>query len=184
VLFTLGHSHHSIDRFVALLRPHGISLVVDVRSHPASRFAPQYGRHVFAAALATAGIAYEWLGDKLGGKSDWRKRATTPEFAAGERRVRAWVAAGRRPVLVCAEKDPFACHRALWLGRHFRDLAPHHLLADGSALVHAEFEQELLRRTKAASELALDGEAIQLAYDRVEPKAKPSQRRRGRSGGG
>ena len=33
-LFTIGHSNHSIERFLALLRPHGVEAVADVRSRP------------------------------------------------------------------------------------------------------------------------------------------------------
>ncbi len=33
-LFTIGHSNHSIEAFIALLQRHGISAVADVRSPP------------------------------------------------------------------------------------------------------------------------------------------------------
>ncbi len=37
-IFTIGHSNHSIEQFVALLQQHGITALADVRSAPYSRF--------------------------------------------------------------------------------------------------------------------------------------------------
>jgi uncharacterized protein (DUF488 family) len=51
LLFTIGHSNHSIGRFVELLRLHGIEIVCDVRSTPYSRFNPQFNRESLTAAL-------------------------------------------------------------------------------------------------------------------------------------
>jgi uncharacterized protein (DUF488 family) len=50
--FTIGHSTRSIDEFVALLIPHGIKLVVDVRTVPRSRTNPQYNSEEFADSLS------------------------------------------------------------------------------------------------------------------------------------
>ena len=65
-VWTLGHSHHPIELFIARLREHEIERVVDVRSRPYARRAPQFNRPEFEAALLAAGIQYAWLGDKLG----------------------------------------------------------------------------------------------------------------------
>jgi len=42
-IWTVGHSNHPADRFLALLQQHGIETVVDVRSQPYSRFSPTSG---------------------------------------------------------------------------------------------------------------------------------------------
>ena len=42
-LFTVGHSTRPIDEFIALLKAHGVRMVVDVRTVPRSRRNPQYG---------------------------------------------------------------------------------------------------------------------------------------------
>ena len=39
-VLTVGHSNHPLERFVALLTAYDAEVVVDVRSHPYSRFAP------------------------------------------------------------------------------------------------------------------------------------------------
>ena len=41
-LYTVGHSSHSLEEFLSLLQRHGINCVVDVRSVPASKYAPQF----------------------------------------------------------------------------------------------------------------------------------------------
>lgn len=52
--------------------------------------------------------------------------------------------------LMCAEKDPIICHRALLVARHLLPLlgpagGVSHILADGSSLSQEELETELLR---------------------------------------
>lgn len=69
-VFTVGHSNHSMDDFLALLAGRGIGAVEDVRSAPYSRFAPRFDREALAAALRGAGVAYDWLGRALGGRPD------------------------------------------------------------------------------------------------------------------
>ena len=43
-LFTIGHSNHTVETFVTLLRQHGITAIGDVRSRPHSRFLPHFNR--------------------------------------------------------------------------------------------------------------------------------------------
>lgn len=44
VIYTLGHSTHSQEEFLALLQEHGIGILVDVRSFPGSRYVPQFNK--------------------------------------------------------------------------------------------------------------------------------------------
>lgn len=71
VLYTLGHSNHEIATFIAIafLRRRSVTAICDVRSHPYSRHVPQYSRKPLKAALASAGIAYIFLGKELGARS-------------------------------------------------------------------------------------------------------------------
>jgi uncharacterized protein (DUF488 family) len=136
-LFTIGHSNHPIERFIALLTRHGVTALADVRSVPRSRFNPQFNRERLDAALREAGIAYVFLGDALGGKPDapggrdYNKMAAAPSFQAGLARVRDGTTR-HRVALMCAEKEPLDCHRFVLVARHLRhDLAIQHILADG-----------------------------------------------------
>ena len=64
-IFTIGHSTHSIEDFVALLRRHGITAVADVRSQPYGRL-DHFNRENLSAALKASGIEYVFLGEQLG----------------------------------------------------------------------------------------------------------------------
>ena len=67
-VFTIGHSNHGPDVFVALLRKHGVDVVVDVRSAPYSRYLPHFNRDHLQEALRAAGMAYVFRGRELGGQ--------------------------------------------------------------------------------------------------------------------
>ena len=64
-IFTIGHSTHQQDRFVALLNLHRITALCDVRSTPYSRVNPQFNREDLKQSLSVCGIAYVFLGKEL-----------------------------------------------------------------------------------------------------------------------
>jgi uncharacterized protein (DUF488 family) len=70
VIYTIGHSDHSTGALLDLLRRNGITLVVDVRSQPYSRWTPHFNRETLAHDLKKAGFAYRFMGDALGGRPD------------------------------------------------------------------------------------------------------------------
>lgn len=134
--FTIGHSTRTIGEFVALVAPHGIGCVVDVRTVTRSRTNPQFNADAFAAALAAHGLDYTHMPalGGLRGKSRavpadtnalWRNasfrnyadHALTPEFRAGLDALRAL---GRETTcaVMCAEAVWWRCHRRIiadWL---------------------------------------------------------------------
>lgn len=147
-VLTLGHSTHAIDRFMELLSMHGVSAVADVRSSPYSRMNPQFNREVVKNTLKKQGVAYSFLGRELGARPedpacyiDGRARydliARTSLFGSGLERI-ADGSRRYRIALMCAEKDPTTCHRALLVCRHLieRGFAVKHILADGKIEDH------------------------------------------------
>jgi uncharacterized protein (DUF488 family) len=66
--FTLGHSSHDLEVWLALLRRHAIEVVVDIRSSPYSKYAPQFDRELMQRSLEQAGLRYLFLGAELGGR--------------------------------------------------------------------------------------------------------------------
>ena len=128
LVLTIGHSNRTLPAFVALLAAHGVTLVADVRSHPASRRHPHFAAGPLAATLAAAGCGYRHLPD-LGGLR--AARADSPHlglpagpfrgyadhmqggaFAAALAALLALAARGRVAAM-CAEADPANCHRRL-----------------------------------------------------------------------
>lgn len=160
MLLTIGHSTHSIERFLDLLTTHGVTAIADVRSSPYSRFAPQFSKNVLKQSLRDASIAYTFLGKGLGarsenllcykgGKVQYSLLAQEKIFAEGVSRVMEGMKRFRI-ALMCAEKDPMECHRALLVARHFYDsgIATAHIHADGSLELHEAFESRLLTTCK------------------------------------
>lgn len=127
-LWTLGHSTRLIDKFIGLLRAHQISLLVDVRTVPRSRYNPQFDRDTLAQALRDAGLQYRHL-PELGGlrkpKNDslndgWRNAsfrgyADYMQTEAFHRAIAMLMALGsqEKTTVMCAEAVPWRCHRSL-----------------------------------------------------------------------
>ncbi len=114
-IYTIGHSNHPAGDLIGLLEKHAIELLVDVRSSPYSRHAPQANRESLARALAQAGIIYRWMGERLGGKpqgvvADYDVLRSSPAFRDGIREL-VLEAARHRIAIMCAEGDHRQCHR-------------------------------------------------------------------------
>lgn len=146
-LFSIGHSNHTQDRFLELLRLHQIEAVVDVRSRPYSRRFPHFGREALAQWLQAGGVAYHFMGDGLGGFPDDRDCYADTGQVLYERVVQksffqnaiqqllqlpyACVA------LMCSEENPNECHRAKLIAQHLlktRAIDVQHIRADGSLI--------------------------------------------------
>lgn len=136
-IWTVGHSNHTIDRFVELLQTAGVTAIADVRSAPYSRRVRHFNREPLRTALAEAGIAYVWLGDALGGKCGDAPPPADEAVAAALARL-ADGAARYRVALMCAESDPARCHRARLVAPLLlaRGHPVRHLRADGSVEAH------------------------------------------------
>lgn len=155
-IFTIGHSTHSLEDFLGLLKQHGVTALVDVRSTPYSRFNPQFDKDSLERSLRSAGIEYVFLGHELGARSNdpscylngrvqYKRLAQTELFRSGiERVIRG--ARGHRIVLMCAEKEPLECHRTLLVARALdeRGVAVVHILGDGRIESHHDAMRRLL----------------------------------------
>lgn len=122
-LYTIGHSNHTAEEFLALLRRHGVLVLADVRSQPYSRYSPQFNREALARFLKEAGIRYVFFGGSLGGRPDdpslydegaerpnYARQRETPLFQQGVRDLIA-LAAAQPTAIMCSEGDPHTCHR-------------------------------------------------------------------------
>jgi uncharacterized protein (DUF488 family) len=182
-VYTIGHSNHEVDAFIALLRGAGVTAVADVRSVPYSRRHPQFGKDALSASLEAAGIAYVFLGDRLGarpkdrgcyrgGRADYRLIAETEAFRDGLRRVDEG-AERYRIALMCAEREPLDCHRTVLVARHLqrRGMRVVHILADGTTEPNEATERRLLKRMHLETADLFDAPrdpraAVEEAYDR------------------
>ncbi len=111
-IFTVGHSTHSIETFIELLKRHGIEGLADVRRWPTSKKFPHFSRETLSEKLQAAGIEYEWLGEELGGyrTGGYEPYTSSTEFKRGLDKLIA-LAGRRRVAIMCAEGLFFKCHR-------------------------------------------------------------------------
>ncbi|MCE2698523.1 MAG: DUF488 domain-containing protein [Nostocales cyanobacterium LE14-WE4] len=174
-LFTIGHSNHSIETFIELLLDHNVTALADVRSHPYSRYLPHFNRIQIENSLKSTKMKYVFLGKELGarpkdpecyvdGKAVYEKIAATELFSEGIKRVMKGLN-NYRVALMCAEKDPIVCHRAILVCQHLRnerDLEINHIKSNGDLESHYKLEDRLLAR-HGLKQLALAAAPIQLS---------------------
>ncbi len=130
-LYTIGHSNNNIEKFIALLQEHGVTAIADVRSHPYSRYLSHFSQAELKFHLKEAKLDYVFLGKELGarpeedscyvdGKAVYEKIAARQSFAEGiERLIKG--SEKYNIALLCAEKDPINCHRAVLVCQHLRN---------------------------------------------------------------
>ena len=127
-LWTIGHSNRPVAELIAMLTQAAIATLVDVRAQPHSARHPQFNEESLRESCGQANIVYHWAGRHLGGKR--ALHFDSPHIALDEGRrgfadhmgteifkkaVSQVVGlATRAPTaMLCAERDPEHCHRAL-----------------------------------------------------------------------
>ncbi|MGC1902682.1 MAG: DUF488 domain-containing protein [Candidatus Acidiferrum sp.] len=127
-IFTIGHSTHPLDEFVAILKNYGVAQLVDVRTVPKSRHVPQFNSESMSVELPKRGIDYVHM-KSLGGlrraKKDsintgWRNGSfrgyadymASDEFQQGIDQLLE-LARKKPTAIMCAEAVPWRCHRSL-----------------------------------------------------------------------
>lgn len=132
-IYSIGHGTKPIDEFIEELYSFTIKYLVDVRSSPFSKWAPQYNQNELKLRLKDAGVTYVYMGDVIGGRPlsddcydeegffDYKKMAQLPVFQEGIKRL---VEANRQSLhlaVMCSESDPSQCHRSKLIGRELYD---------------------------------------------------------------
>jgi uncharacterized protein (DUF488 family) len=150
--FTVGHSTHPLEAFLALLERHGVECLADVRRTPRSGRHPQFNLESLAAELPRRGIGYRHVA-ALGGRRPARPDspnggwehpafrgyadyALTDEFASGLAELLA-LAQDHPTAVMCAEAPWWRCHRRLIADRLAAlGWTVCHIAADGGLAEH------------------------------------------------
>lgn len=183
-VLTIGHSNHTIERFIELLGQHDVTAVADVRCSPYSQMQAQFNREALAAALKQAGIFYSFLGKELGGRPtdkacyengrvQYRRVAATQIFTSGLDRVLAGLA-NYRIALMCAEREPLECHRTLLVAPELEQagVSVRHIHADGRIETHSDAMGRLLDRFRLP-----DGDLFRSRSELIEEACYRQQER-------
>jgi uncharacterized protein (DUF488 family) len=127
-IWTIGHSTHTLDEFVLMLKSFQIEWIADIRSFPGSRRYPHFNKEALAVSLAENGIEYIHLRD-LGGRrkptadsinTGWRVAAfrayadymETDQFNKTIKELEG-MADKKRVAFMCSEAVWWRCHRSL-----------------------------------------------------------------------
>jgi uncharacterized protein (DUF488 family) len=128
VVYAIGHSTRTIDEFIEILQAHAIATLVDIRTIPKSRHNPQFNEDELRRSLESRGITYmhfRELGGLRKAKKDsvntgWKNASfrgfadylQTREFVSAIRKLMQLAKQGQVAIM-CAEGNPFRCHRSL-----------------------------------------------------------------------
>lgn len=148
-VWTVGHSNHELEAFLELVRCHQITCLVDVRSHPYSRYASHFNRDELQVAVQACGIRYAFMGSALGGRPRsedqlddtghalYDRMALEPAFSAAIDRILSGASGQHRIALLCSCGRPHECHRRLLVGKVMCDRGAElrHILPDGELMV-------------------------------------------------
>lgn len=128
IIYTIGHSTHSLDEFIQMLQSFLIKSVVDIRRFPGSKKFPQFNQKNLEINLTELGIKYLHL-EGLGGRrkdngnsenSRWRNASfrgystymETDDFKTAISQL-IDIASQNITVYMCSEAVWWRCHRAM-----------------------------------------------------------------------
>jgi uncharacterized protein (DUF488 family) len=150
-IFTIGHSIHSTERIIDLLKSNRVDVLVDVRSEPYSRKVPHFNKDKLEKDVQKNGLRYLFLGKELGGRPSkrefcdlegfvlYRKIADSPDFQSGIARLMDGLK-NYRIALMCGEENPANCHRRLLIGRVLSGIGVEVLHIRGDGRIQSEEE--------------------------------------------
>lgn len=159
-IYTVGHSTHSIEFFISLLKQFNINCLIDIRTSPYSRIAPQFNKEQISNSLKTQNILYAHFDKEFGArhtmlslldennKVDFDKVRATPEFKSGIERLKDALKLNYIIAIMCSESNPFDCHRFSMVSYQLikEGFNVIHILRDGDVLNNTSLEEKLLKK--------------------------------------
>lgn len=145
-VLSIGYGGRSESEFWGLLRSFEVAHLVDVRSRPFGMF-PDFNRPTLEVKSPEWGIPYKFMGDELGGKPDcpacydddgqviYDLVREQDFYRRGIERL-VELQSSTTVCLMCAERRPGDCHRALLIGDNLLQLGIEvlHILEVGQVL--------------------------------------------------
>lgn len=128
IVYTIGHSTHSLEEFLSMLESFRIKTLADIRTFPGSRKFPQFDKETLERSLHEKDIGYLHI-KELGGRRRVRKDSAntrwrnasfrgyadymeTEEFQKGITALEV-IALQAPTAYMCAEAVWWRCHRSM-----------------------------------------------------------------------
>lgn len=159
-IFTIGYGGRETEDFIAILNEYEIDTLVDVRSQPYSRYAPDFSKDRLSTILSHRGIEYHFMGNSLGGRPrdgqcytyspqrkkkllDAKKCEAKALYRDGISQLKQALSTGRRIVIMCSELEPHECHRGYVLGKTLDsdEIAVTHIGRYGEPLTQSQIRE-------------------------------------------
>lgn len=155
-IFTIGHSTHTIDDFINLLKESNIELLIDVRSYPGSRYVSWFNKENLETVLTDNNIEYCHM-NILGGRkkscaqkhvslvNGWKNKSflnyasytLTDEYEKGITEL-IKRATQKQVAIMCAESVPWRCHRLLISNTLFaKGMDVYHIVSSNNIIKHS-----------------------------------------------
>lgn len=133
-LYTIGYSGFDFDDFINALKQYKINALIDVRQSPYSQRFEDYRKENLKLKLREHNIHYDCFGQDLGARPedpalytnnrvDFSKVVKSEDFLRGCGRIYKGLNT-HTICLMCAEKDPIKCHRAILVANQLRLFYP------------------------------------------------------------
>lgn len=159
-IYTIGYAGFSRGIFIQELKKYRISVLIDVRSSPFSSFHSEYNKDILEAVLKENNIYYRNYAREFGARQDnldlytsdgyldFEKVAKSDDFQSGLSKLCNSIKLGYVPALMCAEINPFDCHRAILVSRAFHECGYNviHILPEGRTCTQSDLNETLLNK--------------------------------------
>ena len=137
IIYSLGTGNRSIEEFLEILKSYSVSLVVDVRRFPTSKF-EHFKKENLTKFLLKENIKCLYLGKELGGyrSQGYESYMRTQDFKKAIEFLKE-LSKENTLCIICAEKIPFRCHRRFiaWELARDKEIKMFHILEKGKTFL-------------------------------------------------
>ena len=159
-IYTIGYSGFVIDDFIQILKKYEISVVIDVRSNPYSQYHLEYNKENLKKKLKQNKRYYRNYFLEFGARQidkkyyskegylDFELFSKSENFLKGIKKLENAMEKNYVIVLMCAEKDPIICHRAIMISKIFSEKGYRviHLLPNNVTITQKDIEDRLIKK--------------------------------------
>jgi uncharacterized protein (DUF488 family) len=156
-IYTIGYTTFEIEDFIKELKIVGITCIIDVTTTPRSAYYKDFDADIVEERLRKEGILYRNYAYEFGARQedkslypngylDFELFSKTGNFSQGIKRLNSGIKQNQTFALMCAEKDPYNCHRCIMVSRFLKeyDFEIVHIVGHNQVVSQEEIEKRLM----------------------------------------